>query len=42
MLINAVRGREGHLRIGGPVSEASLLDKLGETAIAAYRMRWFA
>ena len=29
MLINAVRGREGHLRIGGPVSEASLLDKLG-------------
>ena len=31
MLINAVRGREGHLRIGGPVSEASLLDKLGDT-----------
>jgi len=30
MLINAVRGREGHLRIGGPVSEASLLDKLGD------------
>lgn len=32
MLINAVRGREGHLRIGGPVSEASLLDKLGDMA----------
>jgi hypothetical protein len=32
MLINAVRGREGHLRIGGPVSEASLLGKLGDAA----------
>jgi Phytochelatin synthase len=32
MLINAVRGREGHLRIGGPVSETSLLDKLGDMA----------
>jgi len=30
MLLNAVRGREGQLRIGGPVSEASLLDKLGD------------
>lgn len=32
MLINAVRGREGHLRIGEPVSEASLLGKLGDEA----------
>lgn len=30
MLINAVRGREGQLRIGEPASEASLLDKLGD------------
>lgn len=30
MLVNAVRGREGHLRSAGPVSEASLLDKLGD------------
>jgi hypothetical protein len=30
MLINAVRGREGYLRIGEPVSEASLLGKLGD------------
>ena len=32
MLINAVRGREGQLRIGEPVSEASLLSKLGDAA----------
>jgi hypothetical protein len=32
MLINAVRGREGQLRIGEPVSEASLLGKLGDAA----------
>jgi hypothetical protein len=32
MLINAVRGREGHLRISEPVSEASLLGKLGDAA----------
>jgi Phytochelatin synthase len=32
MLINAVRGREGHLRIGELVSEASLLSKLGDAA----------
>ncbi|HET6161041.1 MAG TPA: hypothetical protein VFE34_22035 [Dongiaceae bacterium] len=32
MLINAVRGREGRLRIDGPVSEASLLDKLSDGA----------
>jgi hypothetical protein len=32
MLINAVRGCEGHLRIGEPVSEASLLTKLGDAA----------
>ena len=32
MLINAVRGREGHLRIGEPVSEASLLGRLGDAA----------
>lgn len=32
MLINAIRGREGHLRIGGLVSEESLLDKLADTA----------
>ncbi|MEZ5833734.1 MAG: phytochelatin synthase family protein [Dongiaceae bacterium] len=30
MLLNAVRGREGQLRIGGAVSETSLLDKLGD------------
>ncbi|HET6222885.1 MAG TPA: phytochelatin synthase family protein [Dongiaceae bacterium] len=30
MLINAVRGCEGQLRIGGPVSEGSLLDTLGD------------
>ncbi len=30
MLINAVRGREGQLRIGEPASEASLLDTLGD------------
>jgi hypothetical protein len=30
MLINAVRGREGQLRIGEPASEASLLDELGD------------
>ena len=33
MLINAVRGREGHLRIGEPASEASLLGKLGDADI---------
>jgi len=32
MLINAVRGRDGHLRTGEPVSEASLLGKLGDVA----------
>src|SRR5439155_6167602 len=32
MLINAVRGREGQLRIGEPASEASLLGKLGDAA----------
>jgi hypothetical protein len=32
MLLNAVRGREGHLRIGEPVSEASLLGRLGDAA----------
>ena len=32
MLINAVRGREGHLRIGGLVTEDSLLDNLADTA----------
>ncbi|WP_162916672.1 phytochelatin synthase family protein [Dongia deserti] len=32
MLINAVRGHEGHLRSAGPVSEASLLDRLGDQA----------
>jgi hypothetical protein len=32
MLINAVRGRDGQLRTGEPVSEASLLDKLGDAA----------
>jgi hypothetical protein len=32
MLLNAVRGREGHLRHTGPVSESSLLDKLGDEA----------
>lgn len=32
MLINAVRGREGHLRIAGPVSESSLLDRMGDEA----------
>ena len=31
MLLNAVRGREGQLRIGGAVSETRLLDKLGDT-----------
>jgi hypothetical protein len=30
MLLNAVRGREGHLRSAGPVSEDSLLAKLGD------------
>jgi hypothetical protein len=30
MLLNAVRGREGHLRIGGAVSEDRLLDRLGD------------
>jgi hypothetical protein len=30
MLLNTVRGCEGHLRSAGPVSEASLLDKLGD------------
>jgi hypothetical protein len=30
MLLNAVRGRDGQLRIGEPVSEASLLDRLGD------------
>ncbi len=32
MLLNAVRGREGHLRNGGPVSETSLLDRLADEA----------
>jgi hypothetical protein len=32
MQINAVRGREGHLRIGEPVSEACLLSRLGDAA----------
>jgi hypothetical protein len=32
MLINAVRGRDGHLGTGEPVSEASLLGKLGDAA----------
>ena len=31
MLINAVRGRDGRLRIGEPASEASLLDRLNDT-----------
>ena len=31
MLLNAVRGHEGQLRIGGAVSETRLLDKLGNT-----------
>jgi Phytochelatin synthase len=30
MLLNTVRGCEGHLRSAGPISEASLLDKLGD------------
>ncbi len=30
MLINAVRGRDGRLRIGEPASEASLLDRLND------------
>jgi hypothetical protein len=30
MLLNAMRGREGHLRSAGPVSEDSLLAKLGD------------
>ena len=32
MLLNTVRGCEGHLRHTGPVSEASLLDTLGDEA----------
>lgn len=32
MLINAVRGHDGMLRIGEPASEASLLDKLADLA----------
>lgn len=32
MLLNTVRGCEGHLRSAGPVSEASLLDQLGDEA----------
>lgn len=30
MLLNAVRGHQGHLRSAGPISEASLLDRLGD------------
>jgi hypothetical protein len=32
MLLNTVRGREGHFRNAGPVSEASLLDQVGDAA----------